>query len=173
MSILTRVFYSWNLNIVLASRRQASHITMIEFKQRQTNAVRSTLANSNELKDSNFFNSFKPIYYFSRVFGLLPYSIVCDPKGVIQGPCISRLDISWFIISLSVYLFAALASFQYMDYEDNALNILVLCDNYHLTLGLGFDFLLIVDDMCKRFKFVDLLKKFNSFDNEVNSMDDT
>lgn len=139
---------------------------MVEFKQRQT-APSPTLDKSSRLLDSSFFNAFKPIYHFSRAIGLMPYSIECDSKGIIQRSRVGKLDIAWFIVSLSIYMFAALASFKYLDVYDNALKILVVCDNFHLTLGLSFGFLLIANDMCKRFTFVDLLQKFNIFDKEV------
>lgn len=103
----------------------------------------------------------------------MPYSIACDPMGTIQGPRANKFDISWSIISLSTYLFATVASYQYMEHYNDALNILVLCDNFHLTLGLSFGVLLIVSDMCNRFKFVDLLNKFNIFDKEVIAMRDS
>lgn len=97
----------------------------------------------------------------------MPYSIECDLIGTIQRPRVNKLDILWFIISLGIYLSAAIASFKYLDVSEKALHILVVCDNYHLTLGLSFGFLLIANNMCKREKLVDLLRKFNDFDKEV------
>lgn len=101
----------------------------------------------------------------------MPYSIECDAKGKIKGPHANKLDLSWFTISLGIYLFAALGSFKYLDVYNNALRILVVCDNYHLTMGLSFGFLVIVNDFCKRFKLVDLLREFNIFDNKMVGRD--
>lgn len=139
---------------------------MVEFKQRQIVSL-SRLAKNDHVLDSNLFNTFKPIYYFSRINGLMPYSIECDLKGQIQRPRIDKLDVVWFVVSSSIYLYATIGSFKYLDIFNQALKILVLFDNFHLTLGLTFALLLIANDMCKRFTFVDLLIKFNNFDREV------
>lgn len=49
-------------------------------------------------KETDFVKSIRPIYYFSRVFGFLPFSIEFDSKGEVQNARISAFDFLWFVI---------------------------------------------------------------------------
>lgn len=56
----------------------------------------------------NSGHSFTFIYYFSRVFGFMPFTIVYDSDGKIQAARIRTIDILWFMITIGLYLSSAL-----------------------------------------------------------------
>lgn len=123
-------------------------------------------------KKNNFFYSFRPIYYFSRAFGFMPFSIVCDSNGGIQGPVVRSVDIFWFIFWILLYLFSAVLSFKSAQYPQNTdhteSGILIGADYFILISGLIFGALIIVMDMCNRFKLVGILKNIKTFDEEAS-----
>lgn len=120
----------------------------------------------------NFFYSFCPVYYFSRMFGFMPFTIVYDPSGTIQKPVIRSLDIFWLIVSIFVYLLSAFISFQNAHFPQNSNyieSVILLGANYVIMLsGLIFGALIIVLDMCNRFKLVAILNNIKTFDEEVS-----
>lgn len=70
-------------------------------------------------KDFNFAYGFRPIYYSSRIFGLMPFTFVYNSKGKIDGSKVELVDILWLIISITINLtmaFMILGSTQYLYY---------------------------------------------------------
>lgn len=128
-----------------------------------------TVLNSGKI---NFFYSFRPIYYFSRIFGFMPFTIVCDSNGTIQGPAIRSFDIFWFIVSILLYLLSAFLSFKNAQFPKNSDStesvILIRADHFLLLSGLMFGALIILMDMCNRFKLVGILKNIKTFDEEAS-----
>ena len=57
-----------------------------------------------QAKKLNFMDSFRPVYYFSRIFGLLPFSFIYDSNGDVQKTKITKFDGLWFLISMFVYV---------------------------------------------------------------------
>lgn len=57
----------------------------------------------------NFAFCYRPIYYFARVCGQMPYTITYHPNGAIVGIKLYKCDFIWFAISLSIQI-----SFIYM-----------------------------------------------------------
>lgn len=123
------------------------------------------------LNKYNFLYSFRPVYYFSRVFGFMPFTMVCGSNGTIQGPAVRLLDIFWFLISICLYISSALLSFQNAQFPKNFDNteslILITADYFILLSGLAFGVVVIVMDMFNRYKFVEILQNINTFDAEV------
>lgn len=120
-------------------------------------------------KELNFAYSVRPIYYFARVFGLFPYTIVHDTNDDIKEARVTFIDICWFVLSICVYLFLAIYCYENLQLptDPNVSYVLILGDYSLLILGLIFGAAVIVADMYNRNKFMDIMKKFNSFDKEV------
>lgn len=116
----------------------------------------------------DFAYTFRPVYYFSRICGFLPFTIVYNSDGSIQGPKVRVFDITWFILSISLYVLPAFMHFRNIDYLKNQSFILIDGDFLLLKLGLVFCILVIVMDMCNRFRLVLILKNVKSFDEKVS-----
>lgn len=119
----------------------------------------------------DFIDSFKPIYYFLRILGLMPFSITRSSNGNISEPKVKKSNGLWFLFSICIYSMASFISFEYVKFnrESNAyLYMMVLSQNLLLTTGLICCVLFVAMDMCNRFKLVDILQKFMIFDKEVS-----
>lgn len=120
----------------------------------------------------NFEYSFRPIYYISRFFGLMPFSIVFDPIRGIQKPHVNIFDGIWFFVSILIYISMAFISYNDIKLSkdsNTASFILMLGDSVLLILGLIYSALIIIFDMRNRFKLIEILNKFIKFDKEVGS----
>lgn len=116
----------------------------------------------------DFWDGFKPIYYFSRVFGLMPFSIRRGPYGNIEEPKVNGMDGLWCLFTtIVVYLSGALISHRYKPDSYKTIYLSILLDDFHLTMSLAFGALEIAMDMINRFKLFELWKCFIVFDKEV------
>lgn len=117
----------------------------------------------------NFSYSFRPIHLFSRLFGLLPFTIVYGPNGDAQEARVTAFDILWFIISVFFYLIFTLHSLIHMQMpsDPNQLPLLIHIEYAILIVRSIFSSVIIIFDMCNRSTLIDILKKFTTFDMEV------
>lgn len=111
---------------------------------------------------------FRPIYYFSRIFGVMPFSIVCDLNGEIKKIKISVFDGLWFFISISIYLLMAIIYQRDLKLVIDQRSFLYAAGNFLLILSLAIYVIAIGTDMYNRSKYVEILKKITVFDNEVS-----
>lgn len=121
-------------------------------------------------KKLNFADSFRPVYYCSRVFGLMPYSIVYDSNGDVQEPKVRALDFLWFVISMCVYTSMAIILYRTINLpqeSNTSAYILILGDCVLLIFALIFGAQIIGMDMFNRFRFIDIQKNINTFDKEA------
>lgn len=123
-------------------------------------------------KTNKFASSLRPMYSFSRCFGLLPYSIVINSNGDIQGTKLGAFNLLWFIISVCFYLILAYVCYRDIGSVQHFRNrsesyAVVLGDYLILIQGLIYCALVIIFDMINRFKLISILKDFADFDNEV------
>lgn len=122
------------------------------------------------LRKDNFAYSFRPIYFFSRAFGLMPFSITYDANGEIQEPRISRLDGLGFVIGICIQLISTYSHIRNMKTSkdpNNASSFLMLCDYLLYVAVMAYGILLRGMNMYNRFKLVNILKEFTMFDKEV------
>lgn len=124
--------------------------------------------NVNLEKKADFEHSVRPIYYFSRVFGLLPFSLIRNERGEIQKPQVRFTDLLFFVISLSWYFFLACVSCQNIRLPNDNSLIPIAGDFLLLIIGLIFNEFIIPMDMFNRFKLVEVVKMFNTFDENVS-----
>lgn len=118
-------------------------------------------------KQLNFEYAFRPIYTFSRITGLWPFSIIHDSKGEIYKPRVGFFDIlrTVFIICLNL----TLIFFQYKRFNQEkfetklpfaVLSLFKISSLLTGTFGIVFD-------LINRNMLINILRKFNIFDNEV------
>lgn len=132
-----------------------------------------------QLKQLNFEDSFRPLYYFSRFTGLWPFSLRHNTNGIIENARIGRLDGAWFLISLSCHLLATYFWYihiytKYLEYADANTSadvtiftfsmLYVLLRMKYLSIGVAG----IILDLVNRHRLADILRKFIIFDNEVS-----
>lgn len=123
------------------------------------------------MEERNFVYSFLPIYYVSRFFGLMPYTIIYDSRGGIQAQQVRAIDGLWFIVSICIYVLAALSNYQTMKLPDEMTGIPFALYFGHYTLlieGLIVCAIAIGLDMYNRCKLVVILNAFSDFDKEVS-----
>lgn len=120
-------------------------------------------------REMDFWDDFKPIYYFSRAFGLLPFSIRRNPNGDIQEPNVNKFDGFWFLFTIAVLLSGSYFAHQYIfAFNSNArIYLSIVLDDSHVVLSLIFGALQIAMDMFNRFEVVKLWQCFIIFDREV------
>lgn len=117
----------------------------------------------------NFLFSIRPIYYFSRIFGLMPFTIVRSSSAEIQTIRVTKLDSLWFITSVSLYSLMAIVCFQTIhEGNPSKSEVLLIGDRLLLTISLMTSVMKIVFDMLNRFRLVDIWKKLAYFDKEVS-----
>lgn len=132
----------------------------------------SANAKKGKQKIYNFEYGFRPIYYFSRLVGLLPFSIAHHSNGSITNAHISRLDGVWFSISMCFHLLAIFLSF--LNTEDlNSISSVTTITFWILYILYRGNSLLIgtvgiIMDMLNRHKLADILRKFIIFDHDVS-----
>lgn len=120
----------------------------------------------------NFWFSIRPMYYFSRIFGLMPFSIVRNSNDEIQTARVNKFDFLWFITSVSLYSCMAVVCFRTTHYEEgrNLSHVLLIGDRLLLTICLVSSVIKIIFDMSNRFRLIDIWKKLAYFDKEVSKL---
>lgn len=121
-------------------------------------------------KPVSFSKVLQPIYYLSRVFGLIPYSIIHDSNGAIKEPNVTKFDVLWLLISVGFYSLISVLTYNNMvSVQDPAAPhyILILGDYLVSSIIVVFGLVIIGMNMCNRFKLVDILKSITTFDKEA------
>lgn len=118
----------------------------------------------------NFEYCIRPIYYISRVSGLLPFSIARNSSGDIHAPQIKTFDFIFFIISIFWYLFLTFTSYRDIQHWPslNKSHVLTVSNYSLLIVSLIFGALTITMDCWNRTRLVDIIKEFISFDQNVH-----
>lgn len=124
--------------------------------------------NTTKVEKFDFAYTFRPIYYFSRIFGSLPFTIVFNSKGSVEGTKIRVFDSVWFILSIALYILLSFMRFRSIKPPKHTSLVLLHGDFLLLKSALVFCILFIVMDMCNRFKLVDILKNLITFDEKVS-----
>lgn len=123
--------------------------------------------------DGTMFSSFRPIFCFSRIFGSIPFSIVCNSNGEVQSCEVRVVDYMWFAISICVYITMVIFSYKVFslnaaNFHENATFVLFLVNAIFQWLSLIFGALFFVVNMWNRQIFIDFLKMFEQFDKEAS-----
>lgn len=118
---------------------------------------------------ANFAYCFRPVYYFSRIFGFMSYTIIYDVHGTVQGSKIRVFDILWFIFSIFSQIIPAAFYFQTKRISTVHPAILIQSVGVVTVTRMVFDISSIVMDLCNRNKLIKIVKKFNIFDENVRA----
>lgn len=166
----------WNINF-MPHFKCNSEKSMAQFNQKNLSQISmikmddpyKIAGKKISLKKSNdFVYSYRPMYYFSRFFGLLPFSFVYDSNGDLQAPRIRIVDSVWFVFTIVFYVMLAINSCQDVVIPKDAAPLIFLSNTLLLTVGLFNGAAMIVVNMCVRCKFVAILRKITHFDKEVS-----
>lgn len=122
----------------------------------QTNIIRT--------KKINFIHGFRPIYYFSRAFSLMPFSIQCDSNGDPEEPKVYLSEL--IIFSISIILCLAMA----YDEHHNLPFMYTLVGKCTLLTNMISSTVIIALDMYNRSNLICILSNFNKFDKNVSSI---
>lgn len=134
-----------------------NQLEMIEKRDKNTKTVR-------------FPNVLRPIYYISRAFGFMPYSIIHDSNGDIKEPNVKKIDILWLLLSITIHSFIVVLLHNNMKSLQDPTRpyyILMIGDHLVAFVTVMFGIVMIGIDLCNRFKFIDILKKITTSDKEV------
>lgn len=122
-----------------------------------------------QLRKINFFYGFRPIQYFSRIFGLWPFSIDCylNPNGMVQKSHLRPCDILWASLSMALYLAAAIIFMRKLARSDT---IFILSFGFYMirVVSLLTVAATIVMNIINRNKLIAIIKQFARFDMEVS-----
>lgn len=129
------------------------------------------LANANIIlkRKFNFKYAFQPLYYFSRFVGLWPFSIIHDSKGTIQKAHIGPFNILTSILIVCLNLAQSLDSYRNLKVELAKYKVRIRFTVF-IVFKISFSLFTIIRismDLINSNELVDILKKFNAFDNEV------
>lgn len=121
------------------------------------------------MKRYSFTHSFRAIYYFSRVFGLLPWSINFDSERLMHEPMVRVFDVLWFLILICGYSFVSYNSYHRMKVSNDSGTILIFGGHMHMIFRFFFGIVAMAMDLCNRHKIVNILNMFNDFDQNVSN----
>lgn len=166
MANIWRVMFSLNIFILIRA---------VELNEQKYSSFLFQYPAMLNLSQSYFLSSFKSSHYFLRAFGLWPFSIVCDESnGGVQKPKVTKIDLLWFIVSIHLYILAAIVffnnreNFERKNVGSTAKYIIINGEFVRLAFCLTLIALLIGIDMCNRFKLVSVVNMFVAFDKLVD-----
>lgn len=122
------------------------------------------------LEQFNFPYCFRPIYYFARVGGQMPFTITYPIYGGIVRAKFCKRDFIWFTISLGIHIYYIFMAIEMFKSYQNLNTILVDYGQliiWFLSLLIGICTMIL--DACNRFKIVKIFNKFTIFDKEVDA----
>lgn len=151
--------------------KHISTVTTVEILQSSDEKVVKMFAPKISSNFPNFAYSFRPVYYVSRAFGLMPFSIIYNSNREPNNSKVTVYDCLWLMVSVCIYLMLGFFRYRNLVLPEGASttsHILILGDSVVLILSLTFAGQFVIMDFFNRFKLVDVLKKIIVFDNEVS-----
>lgn len=113
----------------------------------------------------NFMHSFRPVYYISRIFGLMPFTIIYHSNCRLLQSKVTKFDALWLATSVVLY---SLSTFLVKIYHGSV--FLLLLANTFAKIGLCYCAVIIVVDMCNRWKYIEIFRKITAFDKEASNL---
>lgn len=121
----------------------------------------------------HFTKIFRPIYFFARICGFMPFSV---QRSATQNehfvPRMRICDVLWFAICMCIYLAMIANTFVgkiFLPHESTAqLNAIVVGNHLLRLMILFFSTFALIMDVCNRYKLVNILNDFTVFDQEVS-----
>lgn len=116
---------------------------------------------------------FRPIYYFARICGQMPFTITYHANAAIYTAKFHARDFIWSTVSLCIQISLIRLAVDLMTSPQHPKIIsstLYFCNLTVWFITLLFAISMMVLDAHNRSKIVDLLQKFTDFDQEVKEM---
>lgn len=145
-------------------------------QENSTNSIAFASAESKELsnirvksKEIGFAKTLRPVYKFSRAFGLMPFTITIDEHFNFKGVRVRPLDILRCVISISLCILSAVVYYRNIEIPKgpNVSIVLEYGDAALLIVGLTYASTVMIMDLLNRFILIAILKSLNNFDNSV------
>lgn len=118
------------------------------------------------------FAGFRPLFCFSRITGLMPFSIVCNSNGEVQSCKVKVVDVVWFVISICVCILLAIWNsyclYSNISHHSPAMIVLNATGPILSILCFTFSALFYAINMWNRQKFLGILQNLERFDKEVS-----
>lgn len=123
----------------------------------------------------HFTHVFRPIYYFTRLCGHMPFSIVRNSNDKFRQPRVNKCDAVWFAISICIYTGLAICICWYLHraltlYSTVKPILYLLASSINILRLINYlcGILMLIMDMCNRYKLVNIFNKFTMFDRKVS-----
>lgn len=123
----------------------------------------------------HFTHIFRPIYYFNRLCGHMPFSIVRSSNGHSLEPRVTAFDALWFAISICIYMALATCICWYIKralllyIRKPILYFLASTINMLRLVNFLCGLLMLIMDMCNRHSLVNIFNRLTHFDRKVSS----
>lgn len=147
--------------------KQQGHTPIIMVKS-SANIEKSSIENETQVQQINFLYSFRPIYYFSRIFGLMPFSIIYDSNGEIKQSKITIVDGIWFLISMFIYSLHLYLTLLKFSNQTTPTTFVMILGNTFLLMIVMYGAGAVAMGMCNRFKYIKIAKNFTVFDRQAS-----
>lgn len=121
-----------------------------------------------------FTYGIRPIYCFSRIFGVMPFSIIYGPNGAARKPAVNLFDKLWFVAWFFLYssiIWVVNHKLDYTQTPSGSSSILIFGGFFFLVSIFSCDIIIMTINMCNRFKLIDILDRFTVFDSEASRID--
>lgn len=117
----------------------------------------------------NFSFSFRPIYYFSRIFGLIPFSIIHDINGDVLKSKVRKIDGVLFAAFIILHLiFSTYFCMSPLIVESPTIpNAWIFLEKLIRALIHFHNIMIGIINMYNRDRIINILKMFDTFDKEV------
>lgn len=115
-----------------------------------------------------FLYSIQSIYYFCRIFCLIPFSIVYDVKQNILTSKVRVIDGVLFVIFILIQLNCSAYYFMSPLLQSSEMpHVLIHCDQIIRALVHFHSSIVIIMNMYNRHKIISIMKMFDTIDEEV------
>lgn len=133
------------------------------------NLIKSSLPlKESGIKITNFGSVFRPLHYLSRISGIAPFSIVTNSNGDVQKPKIHIHDGLLFLTMICIYGLFSIHSYNRFNLSGKSY-LLYLCAYLFETFTFAYGILMVIMNVCNRFKLIEMLKTYIRFDKEVRT----
>lgn len=126
-------------------------------------------AKDHQKKRLNFYDSIKPAFGISRVFGLLMFRIRTNPNGQIEKVDVDAIHSIWFVasITLNLILFYFLENSPRSKVGHDSTSLILLVDQFVWISQLLMCLVSIILSMINRHRFSKIVQDVMIFDKNV------
>lgn len=125
-----------------------------------------------QFQSKTVYYSFRPLFIYSRCFGMMPFSIQTNLFGEVQRVKVTLFDVAWLCMSIAMYLgliaFVAFGSDADSVSDSRNSHILVLGDRLLFVYGILMCIVSCIMDLINRNRILWNIQRFEAFDKEVN-----